>query len=141
MVEVSPGEQKYADGDSVPHTLGSDTAVAGDAMVISASSGDLILTDGSNGFGGVLGTETAAGSQDSSVASGDDAVLQLQGVVRVNVASGVSAGNKLVPSSTTSGQLETIDSNGDGTADPAEPGDIMALTDADADGYALARLP
>ena len=141
MAEVDPGEPKYGDGNRIPYTLGSDAAVAGDAVAISASSGDLVLADGSNGFAGVLGTQTEAGDPENAagIGSGSKVALQTDGVARANVAAGVTAGVKLAPSGT-SGELGTVDSDGDGTADRAEPGDVMALTDADANGFALVKL-
>ena len=142
--QVSPGSHAYPDGDSIDYTLGSDAAEAGDAVTISASSGDLVQTDGSNGFTGILGTQTAAGNPDrSSIASGDTVTVQLHGVVRANVSaavgSAVSAGEKLVPGA--GGVLENVDSDADSAADQAAPGDIQAITDEDSDGYALVKLP
>ncbi|WP_254547482.1 hypothetical protein [Halomarina pelagica] len=128
MADVQAGEQKYAAGQTVPYELG-EAAVGGEAVAISG--GALVKTTGSNGFIGVLATDGAS--------VGDRVAVHLQGVVRVAVTSGVTAGDALVPSTGTAGAL-TGESDGAGGTLPAGPGDLAALTDADADGYALVKL-
>ena len=142
MAKVSAGSRRYEESDSVPYELGSDAAVAGDAMTISAASGALVLTDGSNGFAGVLGSSTVEGGDEYGAASGDRVNLEIQGIVSAKVSatvgSSVSPGEKLVPGA--NGVLENVD---DGTGSPVQagPGDVQAWGEPDTDGFALVRLP
>jgi len=136
---VNPGQQKFSDENVVPHTLGSDAAVAGDAVTISQNSGELVLCDGTNGFFGILRTQTAAGSQDSDVTAGDEVAVAVGGQVPGNVADTVGAGDRLVTSGTT-GELAGEDADGDTSNDPAGPSDLTAITAADADGFGLVDL-
>lgn len=135
MTDVSPGDPRYADGDSIPYTLGSDSAVAGDAVTISTTSGDLILADGTNGWVGILGTQTSASSEEipGTIASGDEVVLRCHGPVRANVGDSVTAGARLSPG--TGGELTAA------TTTTPNPGDAWAITDADSDGFAYVMIP
>ena len=143
MAEVSPGSRKYRHSDSITLTLGSDAAVAGDPVTISASSGNVVLTDGTNGFLGILGSQTAAGDPVAAagVASGTEVRVEIQGVVRADVTAAVggsvSAGEALEAGA---GALTNVDDGG-GVPVQADTGDVQALTDEDADGYALVKLP
>ena len=159
MADVYPGAHKYSDADSIPHTLGSDTAVRGDALTIGAG-GDAVTTTGSNGFLGVLQSATQAdldngnlgpGVESEDVAqSGEAVTLATQGIVRASVVGtfdsdgdgtneDVKAGQKLEAGS--SGALANIS---DGASPPsgirADVGEAQALTDEDADGYAIVYL-
>jgi len=141
MPEIDPGEQKYPDADSVRYDLDSDAAVSGDAVTISSANGGLVLTDGSNGFAGVLGTPTAAEGAELGAESGDVVLVQVQGIVRAKVSAAVggsvSAGEQLVPGA--NGALVNVDDGGS----PAQggPGDLQAWSDEDAEGFALVRVP
>ena len=123
MAEVSPGSAQYRHSDRVPAVSQNGTGERGDAVAF-GSDGGVVHTTGENGFAGVLGM--------SPENEGDQVPMQVQGIVRANVAAGVSPGEALVPGS--SGQL-------DGTGTPAGPGDVQAWSEADDDGYALVRLP
>ena len=143
MSEIDAGERKYRHGDSITFELGSDAATAGDAVALSSTDGRVVLTDGGNGFIGVLGTQTEAGDADraAGVASGDDVRVELRGAIRAKVAAAVgtvAAGQQLAPGA--NGALTNVD-DGAGAPVQAGPGDIQAISDADADGYALVHVP
>ena len=136
MTNVHPGGRKFGDSDSVPGTLGSDAPTAGDAVAQSAASGALVQTTGDNGFAGVL-----ASSVSDDAVEGDRATLEVQGIVLAKVSAAVGAvapGQQLVEGA--NGALTNVD-DGSGSATQAGPGDVQAWSEADADGYALVRLP
>ena len=136
MTDIKPGARKYEDGDSIPGDLGSDAPAAGDAVAQSSADGNLVQTTGDNGFAGVLGASTP----DSAV-TGDRVTLEAQGIVRAKVTAAVgsvAAGQQLAPGAT--GALTNVD-DGTGSAEQAGPGDLQAWSSADANGYALVRIP
>jgi hypothetical protein len=151
MSEVNPGSHKYRNSDSILWTLGSDAARRGDAVAIGAA-GDAVQSTGDNPFLGVLQTPTAAddtagvlGLSESTIASGDEVAVALHGVVRAKVNgfdadNPVGAGNKIVDGS--NGALVNVSDNA--TTPAPVPADLddraMALTDEDADGFALVHL-
>ena len=153
--EINPGSHKYHSSAAIPFELGSNSARRGDALAIGAS-GAAVTTTGSNGYLGVLATATAADataddSVTSSVASGDEVAVVLHGVARAKVAGSfdsdgsgtndpVSAGSKLVDGA--NGALVNV-SDGGATPAPVQAGvddNAVAITDEDADGFALVHL-
>ena len=135
LPDVSPGSRAFPAGNSITLELGTDSAEAGDAVTIGAD-GTLVTTTGSNGFLGVLGSH-----RDSQYTSGNEVTVHTGSVakaaVSATVGGSVSAGEALEAGS--GGTLTNIDS-GDGTPADADAGDVQALSDEDADGYALVLL-
>lgn len=152
MPEVHPGSHKYRHSDTIPRELGSDAARRGDALAVGAS-GAAVRTTGDNGFLGVLAQATQAdGSGDPSplgpgvdeallVASGDTATVAIQGVVRAKVSAtvggSVSDGDAIEAGA--NGALTNID-DGAGSPVQADVGEAKAVSDEDADGFALVFL-
>jgi hypothetical protein len=150
MADVNPGSHKYSDSQSIPHKLGSDAARRGDALAVGADD-TAVRTTGDNGFLGVLAQATQADADAGAlgpgvdeavlVASGDTATVAMQGVVRTKVSAtvggSVTDGDKIEAGA--SGALTNID---DGTGAPvqADAGESKAVSDEDADGYALVFL-
>lgn len=152
-MDVHPGSHKYRHSQSIPFTLGSASAVRGDSLAVGAS-GDAVLTTGDNPFLGVLQSATQGdldagnlgpGVDDAVVVeAGDTATVAVSGAVRAKVSafdSGtggtVSAGEAL--SSGSGGSLVTTD-DGTGAAVVADVGEPRALSDEDADGFAVCFL-
>lgn len=153
MPEVYPGTNKYRFSQNIPRELGSDAARRGDALAVGAS-GTAVRTTGSNGFLGVLAQATQAdaaadalgpGVDDAVLAaSGDTANVAIQGVVRAKVSafdSGtggtVSDGDAIEAGA--DGALANIDDGG-GAPVQADVDEPKAVSDEDADGFALVFL-
>lgn len=94
------GDVVSAGADSQGHTT-DGTPTAGDAVAIDQSNGK--QTQANSGDTGA-GEEFAGAATEDHGADGDEENLVLSGVVIMNVASGVSAGNRL-DTSATDGQL------------------------------------
>lgn len=154
MSEVHPGSHKYRHSQSIPFPLGSATAVRGDALAVGAS-GTAVTTTGSNGFLGILQLATQAdadagnlgpGVDDALVVTdGDEATVAVSGAVRAKVSafdSGtggtVSAGKAV--SAGSGGALVTAEEGTSGSAVVADVGEPRALSDEDADGFAVVYL-
>lgn len=112
MSNVDPGEPSYTDSDRITRHSANGTGVNGNAVAFDGN-GELVLTSGTNGFAGILGT-TPDGA-------GDGVALQVQGIVPAFVSAAVPAGNGVAP-----------DANGEltGTGAVAKVGEIRVMRDS-----------
>jgi len=126
----------------------------GDALAVGAA-GTAVRTTGDNGFLGVLGEATQADLEAGNlgpgvdeaipVESGDTAAVAIQGVVRAKVSafdSGtggtVSDGDAIEAGA--AGALTNIEAGTTGAAVEAGVGEPKAMSNEDADGFALVFL-
>ena len=121
-MEVSAGERKYGDADTIPRTAAAALS-GGDAVALNGD-GELIAhdSDANAGAGTVF-----FGIVADDAAVGDRVGVQVQGVVRANVGASTAAGDTL-GATTTAGELGPTGDDG-----------IIAL-EAAADGLALVLL-